>query len=120
MSIVQNRLILLVDDDHITNMINEKLIARYHPFKVIAFTSAGDALVYLRKYVALDFQRMPEVILLDVNMPQMNGWKFLVEFEKLPDALINRCRLVVLSSSIDSDDIAKSQTFRSVKDFICQ
>ena len=51
-------------------------------------------------------------------MPQMNGWEFLDEFKKFPDAVKRKCKIFMLTSSIDPNDIKKSKTYDVVKNFI--
>jgi response regulator of citrate/malate metabolism len=118
MSIIENRQILLIDNDPTVNMISQKMIARYHPFKVIAFTLASQALDYVKECVDSGSGEFPELILLDINMTETDGWEFLNEFEKLPATALDRCKLVLLTSSIDHDDIEKSKKFKSVTEFI--
>ncbi len=110
--------ILLVDDDPVTNMINTKLIMREFNFIVEAYTNAQETLVYLRNMVNASPDKIPDVIFLDINMPIMDGWQFLDEFQKLPVFLQKKVRVFMLTSSIDLDDIAKSKAYSSVNDFI--
>jgi CheY-like chemotaxis protein len=58
------------------------------------------------------------MILLDVNMPQMNGWDFLEEYEKLPLQAIAKTKVYIVSSSINNRDIEKSKTYKTVSGFI--
>lgn len=114
----QSKTIVLIDDDPITNMISTKIILRSLDCKINAFTNAQEALDQLKISVASAPDNFPEIIFLDINMPHMDGWEFLEEFQKLPDAFLDRCDVLMLTSSIDMDDLAKSKTFSSVKDFI--
>lgn len=110
--------ILLVDDDPITNMIHTKLISRESGSEIGACTDGQAALNYLVDRMSASPEKLPNVLLLDINMPVMDGWEFLEEFEKLPDKVKNGCRVVMLTSSIDRDDYEKSKLFPSVKDFV--
>ena len=58
----------------------------------------------------------PNVILLDINMPVIDGWQFLEQIEKLPNK--EKLNVFIMSSSIDANDIEKSKSFSTVKDFI--
>ncbi len=62
-------------------------------------------------------KEFPDIIFLDINMPRMDGWEFLQEFEKLPDTILNKCSVYMLTSSIDPNDIEKSKTYKTVKNF---
>lgn len=110
--------ILLVDDDSITNMINTKLITRDFDCRVTAYTNAQETLTYLRGLAEDTPDDMPEVIFLDVNMPVMDGWEFLEEFQRFPERSLDKCSVIMLTSSIDYDDIEKSKKYSVVKDFV--
>lgn len=105
--------IMLVDDESVNNFISTKIDERFSlKCEVIAYTRVKDALEHLRKG---DF---PDLILLDINMPEMNGWDFLDHYSKLPLAQQQRCPVVMLTSSVNNQDIQKSRTYRAVTNFI--
>jgi CheY-like chemotaxis protein len=110
--------IVLIDDDPITNLINKRIIENYFGFKTIVFTNAAEALGQLKQWLMAETNMLPEIIFLDIDMPDMNGWEFLDELHTLPDALIDKCHIIVLTSSIDFEDIEKSKTYRVVRGFI--
>lgn len=99
--------IVLVDDDMITNKMHKMLI-RKHPSekRIIVFDNAQKALVYIR-------QQTPDLILLDLHMPDVDGWRFLEMMEEL-NIFID---VVIVSSSIDPGEYAKAKSFLCVKDF---
>lgn len=105
--------IILVDDDPINNLINKRLISKTKVSeRVEEFLEAEKALEKLNS-LAEDENAL---ILLDINMPVMNGWDFLNFYvEKLqhrPD------KIVMLSSSIDFQDRVKANSYSCVKGFI--
>src|SRR5438874_1958253 len=101
---------LLIDDNDIDNFINERMITTTNFAKtVVVKTSAEAALEYLRKYDS-DTSVMPQVIFLDLNMPVVDGFGFLEEYERLPDPLKKFCKIIVLSSSISPEDINRAST----------
>ena len=102
-------LIMLIDDDPINNLIIRKELTRFNPnISLIIFESPVEALSYFKQK-----NQIPNLILLDINMPGMNGWEFLDEFEKL-SLNIN---LAMLTSSIAKIDHKKSQSYALVKDY---
>lgn len=110
--------IILVDDDPIANMISTKIIERTFSGSVIAFPGAQQALDQIKEWWPEEGPELPVAIFLDINMPHMDGWEFLREFEKLPDHITEKCMVAMLTSSIDVDDIEKSKRFRMVREFI--
>lgn len=108
--------VLLIDDDEIVNSIN-KVILQHAKFadSVVAKTYAGDAIDYLKK--SSQDQELPDVIFLDVNMPEMDGWDFIEEYEK---AGINgeKTKIVMLTSSINPRDEQRANAARQVTAFI--
>lgn len=110
--------VLLIDDDPVTNMINTKLIMREFNFIVEAYTNAQETLVHLQNLITSSPEKIPDIIFLDINMPVMDGWQFLDEFQNLPAVLLEKTKIFMLTSSIDADDMLKAKAYSSVSDFI--
>jgi CheY-like chemotaxis protein len=114
----ENKRLLLIDDDPVTNVINRRIISRHLSLQAIVFTDPHEALDQLKEWSTANSQEFPDVIFLDINMPQMDGWDFLNEFQRLPGHVHQKCRVIMLTSSIDLSDIKRSKTYSSVTDFI--
>jgi CheY-like chemotaxis protein len=111
--------ILLIDDDPIINMINDKIITRALPSaRVSVYTHAGLALDRLRHWAESDPTQLPDFIFLDINMPEVDGWEFLDGFLALPQTVQQKTFIIMLTSSIDISDIARSRTYKPVRDFL--
>lgn len=105
--------IMLIDDESINNFISTKIIERFNPkFHVIAYTRVKDALEHLRSG---DF---PDIIFLDINMPEMDGWDFLDQYSKFPEWQQQKCPVAMLTSSVNNHDIQRSKSYDAVANFI--
>jgi CheY-like chemotaxis protein len=118
MSTYETFKIILVDDDPIANMISARILERNFSCKVISFTNPLEALKQLTVWSGQDIGDFPAVIFLDINMPLIDGWEFLAEYEKFPTTVLEKCPVIMLTSSIDYDDIRKSKDYKCVQDFI--
>lgn len=111
--------VLLVDDDEINNFISIKLIKKAIENAAISACLNGkfaiDELVNIQKH---DPSLLPDFILLDINMPVMNGWEFLDEYKRLNIDPEGRSQIYIISSSVFSNDINKARSYPLVKNFI--
>ncbi|MEI7628469.1 MAG: response regulator, partial [Bacteroidota bacterium] len=77
--------IFLIDDDSLVNFLNQEIIKDSYPdLKVRSFESATEALEDIKENIKTSHFPLPQLILLDINMPVMDGWEFLDEFNQLP------------------------------------
>ena len=109
--------ILCVDDDPITLMLCRKVVERVEFAKeIITVNNGEEAILYFdslfeerKTNIAIDY---PKLVLLDLNMPVMDGWEFLESYiTKNYQNVFESTRFIVLSSSIDPYDINKSKTY---------
>ena len=106
---------MIIDDAHIDRFVGERVIKKSDFAEVvICFESAVDALEYLVTNIA----DLPEVIFLDLNMPEMNGREFLEHFAKLPAIIRDNCHIVIASSSLHHADRELSLSNTHVDGFI--
>lgn len=113
--------VMLVDDNEIDNLINQKMIEASNIAKhIFTHTGAKSAMEFLKNMERLDLAErvLPDVIFLDIDMPLMDGFQFLDEFEKLSDETRNTCRIVMLTSSINPQDMSKSKKYSYVKQYL--
>lgn len=108
--------ILLVDDCQATNFIHRLVIDNYGCAEtVVECRDGAQALDYLRSGV--DKHPQPELILLDINMPVMNGWEFLEAYENLPSKQKAGVVVVMLTTSQNPDDRSKAEERGLVSEF---
>src|ERR1700722_10929740 len=111
--------VLLVDDDEINNFISIKLIKKaLLNTEIMACLNGKFAIDQLVEIQRKDPDKMPDYILLDINMPIMNGWEFLDEYKRLNIDHVGKCKIFIISSSVFSNDINKARSYPLVKDFI--
>lgn len=107
----------LIDDDKIFHLLSQKMLQRSGiDVKVNAFLSAETALEAL-KQSAITYNDLPEIILLDIRMPKMDGFEFLDEYLQLPNDVLSKVRIFMLTSSIDERDVEKAKTYSCIKGF---
>jgi CheY-like chemotaxis protein len=114
--------VMLVDDNEIDNLINQKMIEAADITETIyTHTGAKSAIEFLKnleKLEHLNSEILPAIIFLDIDMPLMDGFQFLDEFNKLMAKTKERCKIVMLTSSINPRDVTKSKGYVYVKKYI--
>lgn len=103
--------ILIIDDDPVNNMINQKLIKKFKP--EVQINTSMNAVEALKKLES-EPDNKPDLVLLDINMPVMTGWEFLEAAKAKGIELL----VVMLSSSIDKHDQSKSSNYPVVVDYV--
>lgn len=106
--------ILLVDDDDDDNFYHQIIINRMNIASRVDIAMNGiEALAYLKK----ENKNPPEIIFLDLNMPKMNGWEFLEQYQHLALDQKAKVLVVILTTSANPDDIKRAKEVEDVTGF---
>ncbi len=113
---------MLIDDNFIDNFVHKKLLESLKiSNNTTEFTSAPKAIEYLKLFNCFAIQPNKnhiDLILLDINMPEMDGWGFIEEYKKACNNEKSKTIIIVLSSSANKVDIERSQDEQFLSGFI--
>lgn len=106
----------IIDDDPIF-VFGTKKIMKLADFcqSFMVFHNGEEALNSLTAIIK-GGEKLPEIILLDLNMPIMDGWEFLEAFTAIPTP--TTINIYIVSSSLDPEDIKRANNFKSVNNYI--
>jgi CheY-like chemotaxis protein len=112
--------VVIVDDEPTSLFICRKTLELSNVFTQIqTFESPVEALDYLKNVYSNNLvEEIPSLILVDINMPIMNGWEFIEEFKKLPEEKTKNTIINILSSSDSEQDIKKAAGIDKITDYI--
>lgn len=107
--------VVLIEDDQAMNYYHQRLFVKQDfAHEVLSYHSAKEALNGIKSLQQVTLL----YIFLDLNMPQMDGWHFIEELEKLKFDSNTQIKLFVLSSSVNPNDMMKAKQNSAVTDYL--
>lgn len=108
--------LLVIDDDDINIFIIKKIVEKTGYNIDMTAKSNGQLAIDFLKETLAQGNSLPDLILIDINMPVMNGWEFVEAYKSL--GITQSIDLYILSSSVYENDIEKTKSYTNVKGFI--
>lgn len=114
----QNLNFIVVDDSKLDCFIAEKMIFNAgFGRNVKSFLNGAVALQYIQANIVSDTEEK-SILIVDIQMPVMNGFEFIEAFEMLPKSIQNNYRVFVLTSSVNLNDINHAVSYKTVEDIL--
>ena len=115
---MKNKKIWVIDDDPIYQIIVKKIIEKSEMFtEIYSFKNGKDAIDNLYKS-SENSESVPDIILLDINMPIMDGWEFMEELGLIKTNFNNEIVVYIVSSSIAIEDKNKSKSYENILGYL--
>jgi len=108
----------IIDDDEFFSVSTKSTLRHYNFSDNILYYSGGQEALDGLIGLLVENITLPDVIFLDLNMPNRDGWSFLEEFEELPMDKIGHIHIYITSSFISPSFMEKAKNYKLVKDYI--
>jgi len=107
--------VLLIDDNEIDNIIDKMIIVKNKFAETIIVKQSSEEAIDFLRNDSVATNQIPDLIFLDIRMPMMDCFEFLEIYKDLPKEIIEKTKIVVLTSSLDDKDYAQAMENRFVK-----
>ena len=109
---------MFIDDDEINNFILKELFENQYNLKVTFFTEAAKALEHIREVAKDQKEALPNIIFLDIKMPEMDGFDFMDAFQEESYSRDFSVPIFMLTSSVNQRDISRAGTYPHIKELV--
>jgi CheY-like chemotaxis protein len=110
--------VVLIDDNPIDHYIMRTMLYKNEACEQATYTFDGSMIIEYMEENKAEPKKLPDVIFLDLTMPDFSGWEFLEKFDKLQDTLNKHVNLYVMTSSVRESDKERSTQYGCVNSFI--
>jgi CheY-like chemotaxis protein len=110
--------LIVLDDDQIQHLIIKRMLKNYEQLDDTIYSADGYSILDFLKMHKTDESILPEILLMDLHTPNLNGWKFLDSLETLYPQLIKPITVHIISSSIDPKDIKRCNKYPFIKSYL--
>lgn len=107
----------VIDDDKVYQFTIKKTLDHKGTFSRVSFFNDGKEGINYIKNKINSKEDLPDIILLDINMPVLDGWGFMEEFMAIRDRLAKPVYVYLVTSSIDYKDRERARKYSDVSDF---
>lgn len=108
----------LIDDDEIFHFITKRTLRRINSaIELESYKDGEEGIEGLKARISLNWN-IPDIILLDINMPFMNGWMFMDEYKKFEERLNKRVQIYMLTSSDDPEDVERAKKISELSGYM--
>ncbi|MCV9389237.1 response regulator [Reichenbachiella ulvae] len=110
--------VAVIDDDQVFQLIIKKQIEMNNfECEILSFFNGQEAFDFFQQNVGNE-EALPELVMLDVNMPVKNGWDFLQDYQTLPSEMRSKIKLYMVTSSVIQSDIDKANDNENIISFV--
>ncbi len=111
--------VCVIDDDAIYQFTAHRILTSTGLTKQVrSFHDGSEALAYFNEAGNRTIEALPDMVLLDINMPIMDGWAFLNAYREIVHLIPKKIPIYMVSSSVDEADIQRAEAYQLVSGYL--
>jgi CheY-like chemotaxis protein len=114
----ENDIVAIIDDDRVFQKITWMKITRKNYARKVLMFSDGDQAIRFFEQNAASPEELPDIILLDLNMPIMDGWDFMDAFVRMRPRIGKKINIFIATSSVNPEDQRRASEISAVSDYV--